>query len=170
MDLITIALLVLVGAIIAWALQWFFWDIPTRARLTRQFEQDLTASRNETEKLRVELRDSNVLLTCVHPGGVKTNIVRNARIGDLSRVADNALDYANDFEAIAGSTPEQAAAAIVGAIQSRKPRLLIGADARLMDILYRLWPTRVAFWLDNLNQLARRWLQKRRARLANATR
>ena len=58
MDLITIALLVLVGAIIAWALQWFFWDIPTRARLTRQFEQDLTASRNETEKLRVELRDS----------------------------------------------------------------------------------------------------------------
>lgn len=128
------------------------------------------AVRGFSDALRVELRDSNVLLTCVHPGGVKTNIVRNARIGDLSRVADNALDYANDFEAIAGSTPEQAAAAIVGAIQSRKPRLLIGVDARLMDILYRLWPSRVAFWLDNLNQLARRWLQKRRARLANAAR
>ncbi len=58
MDIITIVLLVLVGAIIGWALEWFLLDIPTRASITRRFEEDLTASRNETEKLRVELRDS----------------------------------------------------------------------------------------------------------------
>ena len=58
MDLITIVIWMLVGAVIAWAIEWFFWDRPTRAAMTRQFEQDLTASRNETEKLRVELRDS----------------------------------------------------------------------------------------------------------------
>lgn len=58
MDLITIVIWMLVGAAIAWAIEWFFWDRPTRAALTRQFEEELTASRNETEKLRVDLRDS----------------------------------------------------------------------------------------------------------------
>lgn len=126
------------------------------------------AVRGFSDALRIELDDSPVVLTCVHPGGVKTNIVRNARIGDLSRVADNAEDYAADFETVAGSTPEQAAAAIVGAIKRKQIRLLIGADARVLDWLYRLAPTRVAPWLDALNSLGRRLMQKRRRKLTAA--
>ena len=58
MDLITIALWILLGAAIAWALQWFFWDMPTRAAATRRYEQELTLARNENEKMRVELRNA----------------------------------------------------------------------------------------------------------------
>ena len=36
------------------------------------------------------------------------------------------------------------------ALQSGRTRLLIGADAKLGDLLYRLWPTRVAPWLSAL--------------------
>lgn len=129
------------------------------------------AVRGFSDALRIELRDSGVTLTCVHPGGVKTNIVRNARIGDLSMVADNAQDYSADFDKVAGSTPEQAAAAIVGAIKAKKTRLLIGVDARILDWLYRLAPARVPYWFDNLNRLGRKLMQKRRAgAAASATR
>ncbi len=58
MDLITIALWILLGAAIAWAVQWFFWDMPTRAAATRRYEQELTLARNENEKMRVELRNA----------------------------------------------------------------------------------------------------------------
>ena len=51
----------------------------------------------------------------------------------------------------------QAALAIVQALQSGRTRLLIGADAKLGDLLYRLWPTRVAPWLS---ALARRMRQR----------
>lgn len=121
------------------------------------------AVRGFSDALRIELRDSGVTLTCVHPGGVKTNIVRNARIGDLSMVADNAQDYSADFDKVAGSTPEQAAAAIVGAIKAKKTRLLIGVDARILDWLYRLAPAQVPYWFDNLNRLGRKLMQRRRA-------
>jgi len=47
-----------VGAAVAWFVEWYFWDRPTRAAHTRRFEEDLTLARNETEKIRVELRDS----------------------------------------------------------------------------------------------------------------
>lgn len=129
------------------------------------------AVRGFSDALRIELRDSGVTLTCVHPGGVKTNIVRNARIGDLSLVADNVQDYSADFDKVAGSTPEQAAAAIVGAIKAKKTRLLIGVDARILDWLYRLAPARVPYWFDNLNRLGRKLMQRRRAgAAASATR
>ena len=39
------------------------------------------AVRGFTESLRHELADSNITVSCVHPGGIKTNIVRNAKLG-----------------------------------------------------------------------------------------
>lgn len=58
MDLVTIAMWFLIGFFVAWLIEWFFWDKPTRDSVTRRFEEELTASRNDTEKLRVELRDA----------------------------------------------------------------------------------------------------------------
>lgn len=57
MDL-NLVIAFVVGAAVAWALEWFLWDRPTRAAVSRRFEEELTLARNETEKIRVELRDS----------------------------------------------------------------------------------------------------------------
>jgi NAD(P)-dependent dehydrogenase (short-subunit alcohol dehydrogenase family) len=87
--------------------------IPTQAA----YNAAKFAVRGYTEALRQELRPTNVRVTSVHPGGIDTNIVRHGR------------HY------------EDAAEAIVGAILREKPRLLIGTDARIIDLLARLLPS-----------------------------
>jgi short-subunit dehydrogenase len=94
---------------------------------------------------------------CVHPGGIKTNIANNARITDVSMVADSDQQMRDNFTKVARTTPEQAAAVIIQGILSRKTRVLIGADAKLMDGLYRLFPTQSSQWLSEIGQ----WMRKR---------
>jgi short-subunit dehydrogenase len=112
------------------------------------------AVRGFSESLRHELwvANSPVQLTVVHPGGVSTNIVRNSRTG--SGVADNErrAQLIDRFDQIAKTTPQQAARAIIAGIENNKPRVLIGNDARMLDILQRLRPAtyqRVLTWLEN---------------------
>ena len=95
------------------------------------------AVRGFTDALRMELEaeDANVSCTTVHPGGVKTNIARNARL-DPS-VADMARDAA-DFEKIALTTPERAARRILAAVEHDRRRVLVGPDARVIDLVSRL--------------------------------
>lgn len=100
------------------------------------------AVRGFTEALRHELASegSKLLPICVHPGGIKTNIARNARFyKDHDGVTDHARTSA-DFEAIAKTTPEQAAATIIKGIRNRNPRVLIGQDAWAIDRIQRLMP------------------------------
>ena len=113
------------------------------------------AVRGLTEALRAELDSiANLSCTSVHPGGVKTNIAAS------SRFSENASEQAKQdfqkntllFERIAKTTPERAAQLILRAIQRDKPRLLIGADARIIDLLQRLFPSRYTVLL--------RWLWK----------
>ncbi|NNC99862.1 MAG: SDR family NAD(P)-dependent oxidoreductase [Gammaproteobacteria bacterium] len=103
------------------------------------------AVRGMTDALRMELEeiDSTVSCTTVHPGGIKTNIARSARIS-RNQPADFEQEHAKsvaDFDKIARTTAEQAAVQIVKAVLSNKRRLLIGADARFVDKIQRLWPT-----------------------------
>lgn len=95
------------------------------------------AVRGYTEALRQEMAGSNVHVCCVHPGGIKTNIARAARGGDPQISADQ---RGSDFEKVARTTPESAAAQIVKAMQKRKKRLLIGTDAKLISLICRLFP------------------------------
>jgi short-subunit dehydrogenase len=90
----------------------------------------------------------NVL--CVHPGGVRTRIVEQARIGDLRSVAPDEQTLKNEFLKVARTTPEQAAEAIVRAVDTRRTRLLIGTDARIGDLLYRIAPGRASAWFSSL--------------------
>ena len=115
------------------------------------------AVRGFSDALREELRGSGVDVLCVHPGGIQTNIVNKARIADASMVADNDREMRDYFNKVARTTPAQAAAVIVAAIESRKTRVLIGADARLMDAMFRLFPTHASRWLNKLGQ----WLRRR---------
>ena len=94
-----------------------------------------------TEALRQELNGSNIHVTCVHPGGIKTNIARNARVHNdmFGRVAD-VKKLAADFDRLAATTAEEAARQIVRAIENNQKRLLIGKDAKALDAIQRLLP------------------------------
>ena len=104
------------------------------------------AVRGFSESLRHELRmtDSPVRLLVVHPGGIASNIARNSRSG--AGVTDNArrVQSIERFEQLSKTTPQAAALRIIAGIEKNQPRILIGNDARFMDLLQRLRPT--TYW------------------------
>jgi NAD(P)-dependent dehydrogenase (short-subunit alcohol dehydrogenase family) len=93
--------------------------------------------RGFTEALRQEMLVNGhpVSVTCVHPGGVKTAIARNA-------AAASGIDQAGSAEFfdkhLARTTPENAAEVIVEAMLAGKPRVLVGTDAKVLDAFVRL--------------------------------
>jgi NADP-dependent 3-hydroxy acid dehydrogenase YdfG len=100
------------------------------------------AVRGFTDSLRQELRDTGVSAVNVHPGGIKTNIVRNARIRkDPEGRGRTQEQMAQQFEALAMTSPEKAAQIIHHGIERGKARILIGPDAYLFDALARVSPT-----------------------------
>jgi short-subunit dehydrogenase len=104
------------------------------------------AVRGFSEALRHELAAaaSPVRLSVVHPGGIATNIARNSRTG--VGMTDNArrAQSIERFESSARTTPQAAALRIIQGIENNQPRILIGNDARLMDLLQRIRPA--TYW------------------------
>jgi len=104
------------------------------------------AVRGFSESLRHELAMANspVRLSVVHPGGVATDIARNSRTG--AGVTDNArrAESIERFDKVAKTSPQAAALRIIRGIEKNQPRILIGNDARIMDILQRLRPA--TYW------------------------
>ena len=108
------------------------------------------AVRGFTESLRHELAETNVSVSCVHPGGILTNIVRNSRVG--SGTPGEWKDQgAKLFDRIAKTTPEAAADVIVDGMIANDPRILIGKDAHAISYVSRLFPTRYLRILERLN-------------------
>jgi NADP-dependent 3-hydroxy acid dehydrogenase YdfG len=100
------------------------------------------AIRGFTEALRHELAGTGVRAITVHPGGVKTNIARSGRMHTDPRGLGRTRDQvADEFEAIARTTPERAAEIIHRGVDAGKARILVGSDAYIFDSLTRLTPT-----------------------------
>ena len=88
------------------------------------------------------MRGTGVSAVAVHPGGIKTNIVRNARIHHDPEGRDRSPEQmAADFEAIALTTPDKAAEIIHRGVERGKARVLVGPDAYAFDLLARITPT-----------------------------
>src|SRR5438270_3179219 len=104
------------------------------------------AVRGFSESLRHELAmaQSPVRLSVVHPGGIATAIACNARAG--GGVTDNArrVQAIERFDKIAKTSPRDAALRIIKGIERNEPRILIGSDARVMDLLQRFMPA--TYW------------------------
>ena len=100
------------------------------------------AVRGFTESMRMELAATAVAVSVVHPGGIKTNIVRNARMQKAERQATEKEQekFAAMFDRIAKITPEEAAAVIISGIKKKKARILIGRDAKTASFIQRLFP------------------------------
>ncbi len=103
------------------------------------------AVRGFTESLRQELdmEDSGVSASCVHPGGIKTNIAKTARMNEsMAKVTGQAADKARQQfnDQLLRTTPEKAAQVILRGVQRDSRRILIGADAHAIDVMLRLAP------------------------------
>jgi short-subunit dehydrogenase len=114
------------------------------------------AVRGFSESLRHELEaaGSPVRISVVHPGGVATNIARNSRNGSAS--VDNARrsEAIERFDKVATKSPTTAAIRIIEGIEKNAPRILIGSDARFMDLLQRFRPA--TYWAPIARQIERR--------------
>lgn len=107
------------------------------------------AVRGFTEALRLELdmADCGVSATSVHPGGIKTNIARDARYGDMDGITTRSeADSKARFQSLFITSPESAARTILKGVQRNARRVLIGPDAHAIDLVARALPARYQ-WL-----------------------
>ncbi|WP_039800500.1 SDR family NAD(P)-dependent oxidoreductase [Nocardia araoensis] len=95
------------------------------------------AVRGFTESLRQEMLVARhpVKVTCVHPGGIKTAVARNATYAE----GIDAKSAASMFDRkLAIHTPEMAAQTIVDGVRKGHGRVLIGWEAKLLDLFVRV--------------------------------
>ncbi len=93
-----------------------------------------------TETLIQELRGTDLRVSCVIAGGVRTNIFRKASKFRSATPGMTSQECAIWYENAAKTTPEQAAKIIIKGIKKNKPRIIIGSDARIVDFLARIIP------------------------------
>lgn len=94
------------------------------------------AVRGFTEALRQEMLMGGhpVGVTCVHPGGIRTSLIRSGRVaGTVDR---NAM--ANTFDRIAVTSPERVARAIIRGVERNRARVIVGPDAHALDVMQRV--------------------------------
>ena len=95
------------------------------------------AVRGFTEALRQEMLVAKhpVKVTCVHPGGIKTAVARNATVAD----GQSAQGFAEFFDRhMALHTPEMAAETIINAVAKGRARVVVGWEAKALDVLARV--------------------------------
>ena len=101
------------------------------------------AVRGYTESLRIEMDMMNcgVSATCVHPGGIRTEINRSARIAEgTEKLFGVSGEKARDkFDKLLNTTSANKAARIIlRAVEKNSRRVVVGPDAKFMDIIVRL--------------------------------
>lgn len=96
------------------------------------------AVRGFTESLRMEVaKYPNLKIYQIHPGGIDTNIINNSKV----RTEREKSKLKSNFKKSAITSAPKAAETIIKGIQKNKTRILIGRDARLIDVAVRLFPS-----------------------------
>ncbi|MCF6193954.1 MAG: SDR family NAD(P)-dependent oxidoreductase [Kangiellaceae bacterium] len=106
------------------------------------------AVRGFTESLRIELlmTHKHINVSCVHPGGIKTNIANSGieggeLVGHAAGLTSQQRKQ-NFNEKLAKLTPAKAAKTIINGMLKNKPRILVGADAKWLDRIQRIMPAK----------------------------
>jgi len=127
------------------------------------------AVRGFTESLRQELNIQNcgVSATCIHPGGIKTNIANSARgnesIHDIGMsTGPKAIRSFNKFLKFDAN---EAAWIILQAAATNQQRCLIGNDAKMVDAIQRVFPSHYSQVLNDFHQLSRKLKPRRHKKL-----
>lgn len=105
--------------------------------LTSAYNAAKFGVRGYTEALRIEMRAERlpVEVSCVHPGGIRTNIAKTSRLTTTAGL--DQADFSKWFERITLTSPDKAAAIIVDGIRHNRPRILVGPDAHVIDLMQR---------------------------------
>lgn len=114
--------------------------VPTNAA----YNASKFAVRGFTEALRQEMlvERAPVKVTCVHPGGIRTNIARSGRHREMTNFEPK-RDLIEEFEQdLTPTTAEEAGRVIANAIEKGQPRLVVGLDAKAMERMQRLMPVK----------------------------
>lgn len=95
------------------------------------------AVRGFTESLRQEMLVARypVQVTCVHPGGIKTGIARNAARG---KGFEGGAAMERFDRQMLRMSPEKAASIILAGVRRNRARVLVGNDAKVLDAVVRL--------------------------------
>jgi NAD(P)-dependent dehydrogenase (short-subunit alcohol dehydrogenase family) len=101
-----------------------------------------------------ELRETTIGVTVVHPGGVATAIADNARV-PKDKPEDEVAQGREEINRMLKLPPETAAEIIVGGIERRQARVLVGSDAKLISVIERVAPISSGMILN--------WLKRRAA-------
>jgi short-subunit dehydrogenase len=117
------------------------------------------AVRGFTEALRSELAPEDVGVTCVYPGGIRTRMIQNARMGSGVSMAEMEIGR-QQWERMLTMDPAKAAAQIVEGVEHRRPRVLIGWNSKAPDLLARLLPNSYGPVFETLTRYATRRLEK----------
>ena len=99
------------------------------------------AVRGFSETLATEMEPHGVSVTCVHPGGVATNIARNAEVDAMPSHGKSRDDMDSEFDKAAITTPEEAARIILTGTAKKKRRVIVGKDAKMVQLISRLFPS-----------------------------
>lgn len=105
--------------------------------LTSAYNAAKFGVRGYTESLRIEMRAERlpVEVSCVHPGGIRTNIAKTSRLTTTAGL--DQADFSKWFERITLTSPDKAAAIILDGILHNRPRILVGPDAHVIDLMQR---------------------------------
>ena len=114
------------------------------------------AVRGFTEALRQELADTHIGVSCVQPGGVKTNIVKTSRYYAADNEAPTKEELTKSFEELAALTPHDAAMQILRGVERNRGRVLVGKDAKLLAWIQRLFPESYARRLGSMAKVLQR--------------
>lgn len=98
------------------------------------------AVRGFSETLAQELQGDGVRVSCVHPGGVATNIVRNAKVDVMPENVKDKEEMNASFDKIAVTSAANAAQVILDGATKGKRRILIGNDAKMASFINRVFP------------------------------
>jgi short-subunit dehydrogenase len=98
------------------------------------------ALRGFSESLAGELAPKRIGVTTVYPGGIRTRIAANARMGS-GVDPDEARRGLAAFQKLLQYPPEKAAEEILHGVRRRRPRVLISTTAKTPDLIARLLPS-----------------------------
>jgi NADP-dependent 3-hydroxy acid dehydrogenase YdfG len=104
------------------------------------------------ETLMQELRGQPIRITSVHPGGIRTNIVKNARHAGERE--------AKLFAKIARTSARSCAKTILNAVEKDQERVFVGLDAKIMAAAKRALPALAVRAAGVLS--GDRWAEKRK--------